>query len=58
MMETCLISNPSTNWDDIVDWYCKLMGKGMQVILCKLCLAAAVYHVWRLRNDLDLLWKY
>jgi predicted mannosyl-3-phosphoglycerate phosphatase (HAD superfamily) len=35
-METCLISNPSTNWDDIVDWYCKLKGKGLQVILCKL----------------------
>jgi hypothetical protein len=51
-MEACLISNVSINWDDLVDWSCKLKGKNLQVILCKLCLAAAVYHVWRLRNDL------
>jgi hypothetical protein len=52
LMEACLISNVSINWDDLVDWSCKLKGKNLQVILCKLCLAAAVYHVWRLRNDL------
>jgi hypothetical protein len=52
LMEACLISNPSIIWDDIVGWYYKLKGKELQVILCQLSLAAAVYHVWRLINDL------
>jgi hypothetical protein len=29
-----------------------LKRKNLQIILCKLCLAFDVYHVWWLRNDL------
>jgi hypothetical protein len=29
-----------------------LKGKSLQNILCKLCLAVAIYHLWRLVNDL------
>jgi len=35
-----------------VRWSCTLKGHGLQALLCKLCLAATVYHLWRLRNDL------
>jgi superfamily II helicase len=51
-MAACLFSNPCVHWDDILEWSCKLKGKSLQKTLCKLCLAAAVYHIWRLRNDL------
>jgi hypothetical protein len=29
-----------------------LKGKSLQTILYKLCLAATIYRLWRLRNDL------
>lgn len=29
-----------------------MRGKSLQNILCKLCLVAAIYHLWRLMNDL------
>jgi hypothetical protein len=51
-MAACLIPNPNIDWDNIVEWMCKLRGKSLHVILCKLCLAATVYHIWQLRNDL------
>jgi hypothetical protein len=40
------------HWDDVFVWSCNLKGKSLQNILCKLCLAAAIYHLWRLMNDL------
>jgi len=51
-MAACCISNPFVHWDDVLVWSCKLKGKSLQNILCKLCLAAAIYHLWRLRNGL------
>jgi hypothetical protein len=51
-MEDCLIPSPSVNWDAIVIWSCNLKGKGLHTTLCKLSLAAAVYHIWSLRNEL------
>lgn len=50
-MAACLFSNPWVHWDDILEWSCKLKGKSLQNTLCKLCLAAAVYHIWRMKND-------
>jgi hypothetical protein len=40
-------------WAEVVSWTAgALKGKGPQASLCKLCLAAVVYHIWRQRNDL------
>jgi hypothetical protein len=50
-MAACCISNPCVHWDDVLVWSCNLRGKSLQNILCKLCLVAAIYHLWRLRND-------
>jgi hypothetical protein len=50
-MTLCLITNPCIECDDVVNWSYKLKGRSLQVLLCKLCLAAVVYHLWRLRND-------
>jgi hypothetical protein len=51
-MTLCLMQQPFAKCEDIVSWSCSLRGRSLQVLICKLCLAAAVYHVWRLRNDL------
>jgi len=51
-MAACLIPNPNIDWDNIVEWICMMKGKSLQVILCKLCLAATMYHILRLRSDL------
>jgi hypothetical protein len=51
LMTLCLITNPCIEWDDVVNWSYKLKGRSLQVLLCKLCLVAVVYHLWRLRND-------
>jgi hypothetical protein len=52
LMADCLSPSPIVSWDDIVLWACSLKGKGPHTTLCKLGLAAAVYHIWRLRNEL------
>jgi hypothetical protein len=52
LMADCFISNPCVHWDEVLVWSCNLKGKSQQTILCKLCLAATIYHLWRLRNDL------
>jgi hypothetical protein len=31
----------------------ELRGKSLQVILCRLALAAVVYHIWKHRNDVS-----
>jgi hypothetical protein len=51
-MSLCLIQNPCVEWDHIVDWFCKMKGRSLQMLLYKLCLAEVVYHLWCLRNDL------
>jgi hypothetical protein len=46
-MSSCLVLDPCIDWDEVKNWsISKLRGKSMQAILCKLCLAAAVYHLW------------
>jgi len=52
LMAASCISDPCVHCDDVLVWSCTLKGKSLQNILCKLCLAAAIYHLWRLRNDL------
>lgn len=52
LIADCLSPSPSVSWDDIVLWACSLKGKGLHTTLCKLGLAAVVYHIWRLRNEL------
>jgi len=51
-MSVCLVQKLCIECDDIVRWSCTLKGRGLQVLLCKICLAAVVYQLWRLRNDL------
>jgi hypothetical protein len=47
LMADCLSPSPIVSWDDIVLWACSLKGKRLHTTLCKLGLAAAVYHIWR-----------
>jgi hypothetical protein len=47
LMEDCLSPSPCVSWDDVVLWACSLKGKRLHTTLCKLGLAAAVYHIWR-----------
>jgi hypothetical protein len=44
-MSLCLVQKLCIKWDDIVRWSCTLKGRGLQVLLCKICLVAAVYHL-------------
>jgi hypothetical protein len=44
-MSLCLVQKLCIEWDDIVRWSCTLKGRGLQVLLCKICLVAAVYHL-------------
>jgi len=52
LMALCLVQQSFTEWDDVVSWSCSLKGRSLQVLVCKLCLVVAVYHLQRLRNDL------
>jgi hypothetical protein len=45
VIATCFISNPRKEWEDI-------KGKSIWTTLCKVCLGASIYHLWRQRNDL------
>jgi hypothetical protein len=52
-MEACLISDPKLIWDDVSAWSSSAWkGKSFAATVCKLSLAANVYHLWRRRNDL------
>jgi superfamily II helicase len=51
-MEGCM-TRPEIEWEKVKDWYeAKFTGKSLMANLCKLCLAASIYHLWKLRNDL------
>jgi hypothetical protein len=53
LLSACLISDPMQEWDDVVEWCsAALKGKELWTTLCRLCFGAAVYHIWRQRNDL------
>jgi hypothetical protein len=48
-----MIFNPIVECDEVVSWsVSSLTGSSLLVNLCRLCLAASVYHLWKLRNDL------
>jgi len=52
VMADCMI-NPAIEWEEVERWsVSSLTGGSLWVNLCKLCLAASVYHLWKLRNDL------
>jgi hypothetical protein len=49
----CGVVDPPVNWDDVVNWFkVGVNGKSLKSALCNMCLGAAVYHLWRQRNDL------
>jgi hypothetical protein len=53
VIATCFISNPRKEWEDIEEWSSvDLKGKSIWTTLCKVCLGASIYHLWRQRNDL------
>jgi hypothetical protein len=44
----CGVVDPPVNWDDVVNWFkVGVNGKSLKSALCKMCLGAAVYHLWR-----------
>jgi hypothetical protein len=52
-MKDYLVLDPYVRWDQIMDWSIgNLRGKSMKATLCKLSLAALVYHLWKQRNNL------
>jgi hypothetical protein len=51
-MEGCM-TRPEIEWEKVKDCYeAKFTGRSLMANLCKLCLAASIYHLWKLRNDL------
>jgi len=53
IMAECYFYNVPLDWDDIVVWSLKvLQGKSLRAVLGRLCFGAAVYHIWKQRNDL------
>jgi hypothetical protein len=52
-MAECYFYNVPLDWDDIVVWSLKvLQGKSLRAVLGRLCFGAAVYHIWKQRNDI------
>ncbi len=52
-MQRCNIENPEIDWLNVMDIGCgQWKTKRIWGALCRLVLQAAVYHLWRLRNDL------
>jgi hypothetical protein len=52
VMEGCMV-NLEIEWEKVMDWcVAKITGKSLMENLCRLCLAASVYNLWKLRNDL------
>jgi uncharacterized membrane protein YhfC len=52
-MADCLVANPVVRWEQLMEWsISNLRVKSLKAILCKLSLAALVYHLWKQRNDL------
>jgi hypothetical protein len=53
VMNDCRVSNPVVEWYDVVNWsVINFTGSSLWENLCRLCLGASVYHLWKLRNDL------
>lgn len=49
----CLLIDPPSEWDNIVDRGVKdWSGKGLRAVLCRLCLSASVYNLWKERNSI------
>jgi hypothetical protein len=48
-----LIRTLLAEWDSIERWSdAHLKGKSLLATICRLCLGAIVYHIWRQCNDL------
>jgi len=53
LMAACSFDDPPVTWDDVISWFKEEMrGKSLKSCLCKLCLGATVYHLWKQRNNL------
>lgn len=47
-MDECLIFDPPVDWEDIGSWSeVHLKGKSLHATICRLCLGATIYHLWR-----------
>jgi hypothetical protein len=53
-MQRCNILDPSIDWFDFLEEGCnRWKTKSMLGVLCRLVLSAAVYGIWRGRNDIS-----
>ncbi|XP_062153008.1 uncharacterized protein LOC133861274 [Alnus glutinosa] len=47
------LNNPVETWEEVVNWSISNLKKDcLKTRLCMLCLGAAVYHIWKHRNDI------
>jgi superfamily II helicase len=52
-MALCLVRQLRNSWEDVENWSIKeLRLDCLKSRLCRLCLGAAAYHLWRHRNDI------
>jgi hypothetical protein len=52
-MTYCLVKDLPVDWEIVVRWCTTVMHeKSLKAILCRLCLSAIVYHLWKQMNDL------
>jgi hypothetical protein len=53
LMASCLVFNLVEGWKEVAQWcVVALKGDSLKTRLCKLSIGAAVYHLWKHRNDL------
>jgi hypothetical protein len=53
LMASCLVTNPVETWEEVVNWSIfNLKIDCLKTRLCILCLGAAVYQIWKHRNDI------
>jgi hypothetical protein len=52
-MADCGVVDPPVDWNGVVSWFkAEKYRNSLKIAICKLCLGAAVYHLWRQRKDL------
>jgi hypothetical protein len=55
LMFDCFVDDPPVQWDAVIHWFIeRVRGKSLKTCLCKLCLGATVYHLWKQRNDVGI----
>jgi hypothetical protein len=49
----CEVVDPPLEWNEVISWFKAMKSRNsLKIAICKLCLGAVVYHLWKRRNDI------